>query len=389
MRALVWNGVNRLAVESVDDPRILRPHDAIVRVTATVSCGSDLHLIGGYVPTMRSGDILGHEFMGEIVEVGSAVTERRVGDRVVVNSFMACGNCWYCRQGQTSLCDNTNLAPGLNDVLWGASLAGCFGFGNTTGGYAGSHAQYVRVPFADIGSFLVPEGLSDAQAVFVSDAVPTGWMGADLAGIRHGDIVAVFGAVGVGQMAAKAAMLMGAHRVIVIDRLPERLAQVETIIGAETLNYETEDLFAELRERTGGRGPDVVIEAVGLEAHSAGPAYAYDKVKAALRLETDRPTAVRQALHVVRKGGTVVILGVYSGFVDKFPLGALMNKALTIRSGQQNGHQYMPMLLERISRGEIPTEHLATHVMPLDDAPEGYKLFKKKEDGCVRALFVP
>ena len=389
MRALVWSGINKLAVESVDDPRILNPHDAIVRVTATVSCGSDLHLIGGYVPTMRSGDILGHEFMGEIVEVGSAVVDRRVGDRVVVNSFMACGQCWYCQQGKTSLCDNTNVAPGINDTLFGATLGGCFGFGYTTGGYAGSHAEYVRVPFVDVGSFLVPDGMTDEQAVFVSDAVPTGWMGAYEAGVKPGDVVAVWGAGGVGQMAARSAMLLGASRVVVIDRIPERLAQVRDHIGAETLNYEQTDLQPELRELSGGRGVDVAIEAVGLEAHSPGIDGVYDKLKTNLRLATDRPTAVRQALFGVRKGGSVFLLGVYAGFVDKFPLGAMMNKSLTIRASQQNGHQYMPMLLERIASGDISTDHLATHTMPLEDAPRGYELFKHKQDGCVRALFTP
>jgi len=389
VRALIWSGIDKLAVESVDDPRILNPHDAIVRVTTTVSCGSDLHLIGGYVPTMRSGDILGHEFMGEIVEVGSAVVDRRVGDRVVVNSFMACGQCWYCQQGKTSLCDNTNTAPGLNEVLFGSALGGCFGFGYTTGGYAGSHAEYVRVPFVDVGSFLVPDGMTDEQAVFVADAVPTGWMGAYEAGVKPGDVVAVWGAGGVGQMAARSAMLLGASRVVVIDRIPERLAQVRDHIGAETINYEQTDLQPELRELSGGRGVDVAIEAVGLEAHSPGIDGVYDKLKTNLRLATDRPTAVRQALFGVRKGGSVFLLGVYAGFVDKFPLGAMMNKSLTIRASQQNGHQYMPMLLERIASGDISTDHLATHTMSLEDAPRGYELFKHKEDGCVRAVFKP
>lgn len=389
MRALVWNGPNNLAVETVDDPRLINPHDAIVRVTATVSCGSDLHLVGGYIPTMRSGDILGHEFLGEIVEVGSAVTQRKVGDRVVVNSFIACGQCWYCQQGKTSLCDNTNTTPGLNDALFGATLGGCFGFGYTTGGYAGSHAEYVRVPFVDVGSFVVPEGVSDEAAVFASDAVPTGWMGAAESGVGPGDVVAVWGAGGVGQMAARSAMLLGASRVVVIDRVPERLAQVRDVIGAETLNYEEVDLQPELRELSGGRGVDVAIEAVGMEAHSPGIDGVYDKLKTNLRLQTDRPTAVRQALYGVRKGGSVFVLGVYGGFVDKFPLGALMNKGLTVRGSQQNGHQYIPMLLERIARGEIRTDHLATHTMALDDAPRGYELFKNKDDGCVRALFRP
>jgi threonine dehydrogenase-like Zn-dependent dehydrogenase len=389
VKALCWTGVNRLQIEDVDDPTILNSHDAIVRVTTTVSCGSDLHLLGGYVPGMRAGDVLGHEFMGEIVEVGSGVTKRKVGDRVVVCSFLSCGSCWYCVNGQTSLCDNSNPHPGLGEGVWGAATGGCFGYSQITGGFAGSHAQYVRVPFVDTGAFPVPESLTDDEAVFVSDAVPTGWMGADLGGVKAGDTVAVWGAGGVGQMAARAAMLMGAEQVIVIDRLPERLDQVTRFIGAETLDYSATDVLAELRERTGGRGPDVAIEAVGMEAHSDRPDYVYDRVKTALKLETDRPTALREAILAARKGGTVSVMGVFGGFVDKFPLGAVMNKALTVRSGQQFGHRYIPMLLERLAAGEISTGHLATHVMPLDDAPEGYEMFKEKRDGCVRAVFKP
>ncbi len=389
MKALVWQGVNELSVERVDDPQILNTHDAIVKVTRTVTCGSDLHLLGGYVPTMRSGDILGHEFMGEIVEVGPGVRKHKVGDRVVMCSFMSCGNCWYCKQGLTSLCDNSNPHPGFGEALWGQSTGGCFGYSQTTGGFAGSHAEYVRVPFADNTAFSIPEGVTDEQAVFVSDAVPTGWMGADLGGVKPGDTVAVWGAGGVGQMAARAAMLLGAERVIVIDRLPERLRQVEEVIGAETLDYSQAEILPELRELTGGRGPDVCIEAVGMEAHSRGPMNAYDQVKTPLRLQTDRPTAVRQAIMAARKGGSVFVLGVFGGVVDKFPLGAIMNKGLTLRSAQQHGHRYIPMLLERVQRGEIRTDHLATHTMPLDEAPKGYEMFKNKDDGCVRVAFRP
>jgi threonine dehydrogenase-like Zn-dependent dehydrogenase len=389
VKALVWTGINELAVETVDDPRILNAHDAIVKVTTTVTCGSDLHLLGGYVPGMRAGDILGHEFMGEIVEVGSAVTKRKVGDRVVVCSFMSCGQCVHCKAGETSLCDNSNPHPGMGEGLWGAATGGCFGYSQITGGFAGSHADYVRVPFVDTGAFPVPDGVTDEQAVFASDAVPTGWMGADLGGVQLGDTVAVWGAGGVGQMAARASMLLGAEKVIVIDRLPERLDQVTRHIGAETLDYSSTDVMAELRERTGGRGPDVAIEAVGMEAHSHRADGVYDKAKSLLKLETDRPTALREAILSARKGGSVFALGVFGGYVDKFPLGAVMNKALTLRSGQQFGHRYIPMLLERIAAGEITTDHLATHVMPLSDAPQGYDMFKEKTDGCVRAVFHP
>lgn len=389
MRALVWNGVNDLRVEQVDEPRLLNAHDAIVKVSLTTSCGSDLHLLGGYVPTMRSGDVLGHEFVGEVVEVGSAVRRHAVGDRVVVNSFIACGRCWYCRQEQYSLCDNGNPNAGIAEGLWGQSPGGCFGYSHAVGGWAGSHAEYIRVPYADVGAFSVPESVSDERALFASDAAPTGWMGADLGGVGPGSTVAVWGAGGVGQMAARASLLLGAERVVVIDRLPERLAQVRDVIGAETMDYTQVEVLPELRELTGGRGPDVCIEAVGMEAHRDRPDFGYDMVKQQLRLQTDRPTAVREAVTAARKGGSVFVLGVFGGVVDKFPLGALMNKGLTMRGAQMHGQRYTPMLLERMAAGELTTEHLATHVMPLDEAPRGYEMFKEKEDGCVRAVFRP
>ncbi|QNE44052.1 glutathione-dependent formaldehyde dehydrogenase [Frigoribacterium sp. NBH87] len=389
MRALVWNGVNDLRVEQVDEPRLLNAHDAIVKVSLTTSCGSDLHLLGGYVPTMRSGDVLGHEFVGEVVEVGSAVRRHAVGDRVVVNSFIACGRCWYCRQEQYSLCDNGNPNAGIAESLWGQSPGGCFGYSHAVGGWAGSHAEYIRVPYADVGAFTVPESVSDERALFASDAAPTGWTGADLGGVGPGSTVAVWGAGGVGQMAARASLLLGAERVVVIDRLPERLAQVRDVIGAETMDYTQVEVLPELRELTGGRGPDVCIEAVGMEAHRDRPDFGYDMVKQQLRLQTDRPTAVREAVTAARKGGSVFVLGVFGGVVDKFPLGALMNKGLTMRGAQMHGQRYTPMLLERMAAGELTTEHLATHVMPLDEAPRGYEMFKEKEDGCVRAVFRP
>jgi threonine dehydrogenase-like Zn-dependent dehydrogenase len=389
VKALCWEGVNKLGIEHVPDPRILNEQDMIVKVTATATCGSDLHLVGGYIPTMRAGDVLGHEFLGEVVETGPQVRRHRVGDRVVVCSFIACGRCWYCTHGEWSLCDNTNTNSGVAQLLWGYETGAVFGYSHAMGGFRGSHAEYVRVPFADYGAFSVPEGVDDLSAVFASDAVPTGWMGADLGGVKPGDVVAVWGAGGVGQMAARAAVLLGAEKVIVIDRIPGRLAMAQQYAGAETLNFETSDVGAELRERSGGRGPDVCIEAVGLEAASAGPGYAYDQAKQQLRLQTDRPTAVRQAIHACRKGGSVFVLGVFGGMVDKFPLGALMNKGLTLRGAQQHGHRYIPMLLERIAAGQLDTRHLATHEMALDDGPRGYEMFKNKEDGCVRVVFRP
>jgi len=389
VRAATWTGVNEVSVETVPDPQLLNDHDVIVKVGKTTSCGSDLHLIGGYIPFMRAGDVLGHEFMGEVVEVGRGVRDRKVGDRVVVNSFIACGNCWYCKQELYSLCDNGNPNPGITEGLWGQSPGGCFGYSHAVGGFAGSHAEFVRVPYADVGSFVIPEEVSDLRALFASDAVATGWMGAELAGTKPGDTVAVWGAGGVGQMAARAAMLLGAEKVVVIDRLPERLAQVREHVGAEVIDYSTTDVLAELREWTGGRGPDVCIEAVGMEAHSTGAAGVYDQVKQQLRLQTDRPTAAREAIMACRKGGSVFVLGVFAAAVDKFPLGALMNKGLTLRGAQVHGQRFMPRILEHMSRGELVTEHLATHVMPLEQAPRGYQLFKDKEDGCVRAVFEP
>ena len=389
MKAVCWTGVNQLEVERVDEPKILNTHDAIVKVLLTTSCGSDLHLLGGYVPSMRAGDVLGHEFVGEIVETGSAVTRHRVGDRVVVSSFIACGRCYYCKHQLFSLCDNGNPNPGLTETLWGAAPGGCFGYSHLMGGWAGSHAEYIRVPYADVGAFPVPGEVSNTRALFASDAAPTGWMGADLGGVGPGDVVAVWGAGGVGQMAARAAMLLGAERVVVIDRYPERLEQVTRHIGAEVLDYTADEVLPALRELSGGRGPDVCIEAVGMEAHSNRPDYLYDQVKQQLRMQTDRPTAVREAIMACRKGGSVFVLGVFGALVDKFPLGALMNKGLRFGGAQQHGQRYIPMLLERMASGELTTEHLATHVMSLDEAPQGYEMFKEKTDGCVRAVFQP
>jgi threonine dehydrogenase-like Zn-dependent dehydrogenase len=389
VKALCWTGVNKLQVESVEEPKILNTHDAIIKVTLTTSCGSDLHLLGGYIPGMRAGDVLGHEFLGEVVEIGSGVARRRVGERVVVSSFISCGRCYYCKHELYSLCDNGNPNPGLTEATWGAAPGGCFGYSHLMGGWAGSHAQFIRVPYVDHGAFPVPDGVSDMRALFASDAAPTGWMGADLAGVSPGDVVAVWGAGGVGQMAARAALLLGAERVVVIDRYPERLQQVRDHVGAETLDYTSVEVLPTLKELSGGRGPDVCIEAVGMEAHSTGPDYLYDQVKQQLRLQTDRPTAVREAILACRKGGSVFVLGVFGALVDKFPLGAVMNKGLTLRSAQQHGQRYIPMLLERMAADELKTEHLATHVMPLTEAPEGYALFKEKTDGCVRAVFRP
>ena len=389
MKALQWEGVNKLAVNDVPEPEIRNGADVILKVRRTTTCGSDLHLLGGYIPFMEKGDVLGHEFLGEVVEVGSEVRKHKVGDRVVVSSFVSCGRCWYCRQELYSLCDNGNTNPAITETMWGQAPGGCFGYSHAMGGFAGSHAEYVRVPFADVGAFAVPESVSDDRALFASDAASTGWMGADLGGVGPGQVVAVWGAGAVGQMAARAAILLGAERVIVIDRYDYRLQQAEKHVGAETINYERTNVALELRERSGGRGPDVCIEAVGMEAHSAGPQNVYDQVKQQLRMQTDRPVALREAIHACRKGGSVFVLGVFAGVIDKFPLGAMMNKGLTVRGAQMHGQRYIPMLLDRMAKGELVTEHLATHVMPLDRAPEGYRIFKEKEDDCVRAVFLP
>jgi threonine dehydrogenase-like Zn-dependent dehydrogenase len=389
MRALCWNGVNDLRVETVPDPKIINPHDAILRVTKSTTCGSDLHFIDGYLPTMREGDVIGHEFMGEVLEVGPEVKKIRKGDRVVVPSIIACGQCWYCQHDLFSHCDNTNPKAELQEPLFGYPTAGIYGYTHAFGGYAGAHAQYVRVPFADNDCFKVPEGLSDEQALFASDAAPTGYMGADFCNTQPGDIVAVWGCGGVGLMAQQSAYLLGAERVIGIDRFPERLQMAREHARAETIDYTAVDSVIEtLKEMTGGRGPDACIEAVGMEAHGTGLQYAYDKVKQLLHLHTDRGEALRQAILACRKGGTLSILGVY-GLVDKFPIGTIMNKGLTVRTAQQHGQKYVPRLLEHAVRGELDPSYLVTHRFSLEDAPRGYEMFKKKEDGCVRAVFTP
>ncbi|HET7662391.1 MAG TPA: zinc-dependent alcohol dehydrogenase [Rhodanobacteraceae bacterium] len=389
MRALCWNGINNLNVETVPDPEILNPHDAILRVKMSTTCGSDLHFIDGYIPSMRAGDVIGHEFMGEIVDTGSEVKNVKQGDRVVVPSFICCGRCWYCEHELYSLCDNTNPTPELQEELFGYPTAGIYGYTHAFGGYAGAHAEYVRVPFADTDCFAVPEGLSDEQALFMSDAGPTGYMGADFCNIHPGDTVAVWGCGGVGLMAQQSARLLGAERIIAIDRLPERLKLAREKAGAETIDYTSVSSVPEaLKEMTGGRGPDACIDAVGMEAHGTGMQYAYDRVKQALRLHTDRGQALREAIMACRKGGTLSILGVY-GIMDKFPIGAIMNKGMTVRTAQQHGQKYVPRLLQHAARGELDPSYLATHRFALKDAVRGYEMFKNKEDGCVRAVFTP
>jgi threonine dehydrogenase-like Zn-dependent dehydrogenase len=390
MKALCWQGVGQLTVETVPDPVLLNRGDILVRVRASSVCGSDLHLLNGFVPAMLPGDVIGHEFLGDVVEAGPEVRRHKVGDRVVVASPLGCGGCVYCAEGKWSLCDNSNPQPELAEAVYGRSGAGIFGYSHAFGGFPGSHAEYIRVPYADHGAFAVPAELSDEQALFVSDAVPTGWMAADQAGISPGGTVAVWGAGAVGQMAARAAQLMAAETVVLIDRVAERLdAAARNVPGIIPLDAEREDIPGRLAELGAGRGPDSCIEAVGMEADSHGPQHVYDRVKQRLLPGTDRASALRQAIRACAKGGTVSVAGVFGGFVDKFPMGAVMNKALTLRSGQQHGQRYIPMLLDRVTRGELDPACLATHQVSLEEGPDAYRLFGHRADGCVRAVLYP
>ncbi len=386
MKALCWNGITDVRLENVPEPRILNPRDAIVRVTATTICGSDLHLYDGYIPTMEKGDILGHEFMGEVVEVGPAVKNLKSGDRVVVPSVISCGNCFFCRQGRYSLCDNSNPKPGMAEKLWGYCPCGIFGYSHLMGGYAGSQAEYIRVPFADVGPRRIPRSISDTKALFISDAVPTGFMAADFCDIQPGDTIAVWGAGAVGLFAMKSAFLLGAQRVIAIDRIPERLALARDAFGAEVLDYTRVNISEALREMTAGRGPDACIDAVGMEAHEVGLEGAYDRVKQAARLETERPYVLREAVQACRKGGIVSIVGVYGGLVDKFPMGAAMNKGLTLKMAQMHAQRYLDRLLGYVERGEMDPSLVATHHMPLSEGARAYEIFKHKKEGCVRVV---
>ena len=389
MKAVCWYGAGDVRVERVADPVLLNPRDAIVRVTRAAICGSDLHLFGGFIPSMKAGDILGHEFMGEVVEVGNGVTTIARGDRVVVPFVIACGHCFFCQRELWSLCDNSNPNSAMLEKAYGDSGSGLFGYSHLYGGYAGGQAEYVRVPFADVGALKLPEGLDDERALFLSDIFPTGYMAAENCTIQSGDVVAVWGCGPVGQFAIKSAYMLGAERVIAIDRFPERLRMAESIGKAEVLNYEDLDTIEELRERTGGRGPDACIDAVGMEAHGTGVTAFYDRAKQAVRLETDRPTALREAIQACRKGGTLSIPGVYGGFIDKVPLGAAFAKGLTIRMGQTHVHRYMRPLLGRIQRDEIDPSLVITHRMALDDAPRGYRMFRDKEDECIKVVLRP
>jgi threonine dehydrogenase-like Zn-dependent dehydrogenase len=386
MKANCWMGTRHVEVTDVPDPTILNPRDAIIRITNTAICGSDLHLFNGWIPTMKKGDVIGHEFMGEVVETGKSVTNLRKGDRVVVPFPIACGHCLQCDREMYSLCENTNPNAWMAEKLWGYSPCGIFGYSHMLGGYPGGQAEYARVPFADFGPIKVPEELSDEQVLFLSDIFPTGYMAADMCGIQPGDVVAVFGCGPVGQMAIKSAYLLGAERVIAIDRFDYRMRIARERAGAETLDYEEVDVPEALREMTGGRGPDHCIDAVGLEGHAPGMHGAYDRVKTSMMLETDRPPALRQAIMACRSGGTVSVAGVYGGFIDKFPIGAIVNRSLTIRSGQCHVQRYMRPLLQRIQNGEIDPSFIITHRLSLDQAADGFDMFMNKEDECLKVV---
>jgi threonine dehydrogenase-like Zn-dependent dehydrogenase len=380
-------GKRKIEVVDVPDPKILNQQDAIVKISSTAICGSDLHLYNGFVPTMERGDILGHEFMGEVMEVGRGVKKLKVGDRVVVPFPIACGVCAACKAELFSVCENSNPNKWMAEKMWGHSPAGIFGYSHLTGGFAGGQAEYARVPFADVGPVKIENGFTDEQVLFLSDIFPTGYMGAEMCDIKPGDTIAVWGCGPVGQFAIASAFLLGAERVIAIDRFPYRLEMAREKAGAETINYEQVDSVIEtLNDMTAGRGPDACIDAVGMEAHAPGIKYLYDRTKQIGRMETDRPIALREAIMSCRNGGTVSVIGVYGGFVDKFPIGALMNRSLRLMTGQCHVQRYTKKLLGFIEEGKIDPSFVITHRMPLADAAKGYKIFLEKEDNCEKVV---
>jgi threonine dehydrogenase-like Zn-dependent dehydrogenase len=392
MRANVWSGRNTVQVENVPDPKILNDRDAIVKISSTAICGSDLHLYDGYIPTMKRGDILGHEFMGEVVETGKGVESLRVGDRVVVPFPIACGNCWSCRHDLWAACENSNPNAGIAEKMFGIPAAGIFGYSHITGGYAGGQAEYARVPFADVGPIKIEDDISDEQVLFLSDVFPTGFFGADMCDIKGGEVVAVFGAGAVGQFAIASAVMLGAERVIAIDQYDYRLEMARNKAGAtDVIDFSDDaDIVEQLKVLSGGRGPDAVIDAVGMEAsHGHGALHALDRAKQATRAESDRGHALRDAILACRPGGIVSVIGVYGGVVDKFPAGALLNKGLQLRAGQCHCHRYLRPLYQRIVNGDIDPSFVVTHRLGLDLAPDAFETFKHKQDECVKVVLKP
>jgi threonine dehydrogenase-like Zn-dependent dehydrogenase len=390
MRALTWHGKHDVRVDTVPDPQIVNPRDAIIRVTSTAICGSDLHLYDHTIPTMKAGDVLGHEFMGEVVAVGRGNSKLKVGQRVVVPFVIACGQCYFCRQQQYAACDNSNPAEtaDMSEFLYGYPMTGAFGYSHLTGGYAGGQAQFVRVPYADVGPLVIPDGIEDEKVLFLSDILPTGWMAADNCDIKPTDTVAVWGCGPVGLFAVQSAFALGAHRVIAIDHYPHRLDLAKSM-GAEVINFEEVNVREALVEMTGGIGPDACIDAVGMESHGFTADSVMDKVKAAVKLVTDQTHGLRQVIIACRKGGRVSIPGVYGGVTDKFPIGALMEKGLSIKSGQTHVQKYMPQLLKLIMEGRLDTTFLISHRMRLEEAPAGYKMFKEKQNEVTKVVLKP
>ena len=390
MRALTWHGKHDVRTETVPDPKILNPRDVIIKITSTAICGSDLHLYDSYIPTMMPGDILGHEFMGEVVEVGPGNSKLRVGERVVVPFVIACGQCFFCAHEQYSACDNSNPADtaDISEVLYGYSMSGLFGYSHMTGGYPGGQAEYARVPYSDVGPIVIPDGLEDEKVLFLSDILPTGWMAAENCDIEPGDTIAVWGCGPVGLFAIQSALKLGAHRVIAIDHYPHRLDLAKSM-GAEVINYHHVKVREALREMTGGIGPDACVDAVGLESHGFAIDNIIDAVKTTVRLGTDRAHVLREVILACRKGGRISIPGVYGGFVDKAPLGALMEKGLQVKTGQTHVQKYLPKLLQMIGEGELDTTFLISHRLPLEEAPEGYRMFKEQQNDVTKVVLKP
>lgn len=390
MKALCWYGKHDVRVENVPDPQMIDSRDAIIKITSTAICGSDLHLYDGYVPTMEKGDVLGHENMGEVVEVGAGVSNLKVGDKVVVPFVIACGQCFFCRKELYSLCDTSNPNAEMAREAMGQSPAGLFGYSHMLGGFAGGQAEYLRVPFADVGPFKVPNGIEDEKVLFLSDIYPTAYMAVENCEMERGDTVAIWGGGPVGQLAVKCAWLLGAGRVILIDNVPERLALAQSAGQAEVINFDDVNVYDRLMEMTNGRGPDRCIDAVGCEALAGGTLDGtLDAIKTTLMLGTDRPHVVRQTIMSCRKGGTVSIPGVYMGFADKFPIGSFVAKGLTLKTGQTHVQKYLPRLFEFIEKGDIDPSFIITHTMALEDAPKGYDIFQKHDDNCIKIVLKP